>query len=117
MRWTILILALPVLQAQVPGKSVNELKAFFASHCVKCHGLDGSAHNAEGKPLAGLDFTDASRMAKESDAMMVKTIRKGIFFGVVMHPFKNRLTEADARLLVTEILRKAEKGKVIAPGQ
>jgi hypothetical protein len=34
-----------------------------------------------------MDFTDAPKMAKESDAMMAKTIRKGIFFGIVMPPF------------------------------
>jgi len=56
-------------------------------------------------------------MARERDAMMAKTIRKGIFFGVVMHPFKKRISDAEALVLVQEILRKAEKGKVIAPGE
>ena len=34
---------------------------------------------------------------------------------VVMHPFKRRVTEAEALSLVQEVLRKAEKDKVIAP--
>ena len=33
------------LGAQTPTKSVDELRAFFAENCVKCHGSDGSAHD------------------------------------------------------------------------
>ena len=123
MRWTILIpvlMFLPglgALHAQAPVKTVNALKAFFATSCVKCHGLDGSALGAEGKKLGGFDFTDAKKAVKETDADMVKTIRKGLFFGITMPSFKDQLTEADALLLVQEVLRKAEKGKVIAPSE
>ena len=115
MRWTIPILALPlVLLAQAPPRSVQELKAFYAANCAKCHGADGSGKAADGKQLGGMDFTDGKAMAKHSDARMVKAIRKGIFFGVVMHPFKTRISEQEATLLVQEVLRKAEKGKVIS---
>lgn len=103
------------LGAQTPTKSVDELRAFFAENCVKCHGSDGSAHDANGKKLRGFDFTDAKAAAKESDADMVKTIRKGIFFGLVMPSFKKQLTEEDAGRLVKDVLRKAEKGKPIKP--
>ena len=103
------------LGAQAPLKSVDELRTFFAQNCVKCHGPDGSAHSAEGKKLGGFDFTDAKKAAKETDADMEKTIRKGIFFGFVMPSFKDRLTEADRALMVKEVLRKAEKGKAIVP--
>ncbi|WP_243320363.1 c-type cytochrome [Geothrix sp. SG200] len=118
MRVGVMILALLIpigLAAQAPMKSVDELRAFFAENCVKCHGPDGSAHSAEGKKLGGFDFTDAKKAAKETDADMIKTIRKGIFFGLVMPSFKAKLTEDDAALLVKEVLRKAEKGKAIAP--
>lgn len=102
-------------QAPAPSRTVPELRAFFAQHCVKCHGADGSARSPEGKKLGGFDFTDAAKLAKESDADLVKTIRKGIFFGLVMPSFKKDLTEAEAELLAREILRKAEKGKAVAP--
>jgi mono/diheme cytochrome c family protein len=117
MRWMILVPALSLLplQAQAPAKSLPELKAFFAANCVKCHGPDGSAHAPDGKKLGGFDFTDAKAAAKDSDADMVKTIRKGILFGMVMPSFKDRLSEEEMQLLVKEVLRKAEKGKAIAP--
>lgn len=102
------------LQAGEATKSLAELRAFYAANCVKCHGADGSA-SADGKKLGGRDFTDAAKNAKQTDAEMAKTIRKGIFFGTVMPAFKDRLSEEDALLLVKEIVRKAEKGKVIAP--
>ena len=109
------LLVLPGLRAQAPTKSLSELKAFFAANCVKCHGADGSALGPEGKKLGGFDFTNAKEAAKESDADMAKTIRKGLLFGIKMPSFKDRLTEADIQFLVKEVLRKAEKGKVIAP--
>jgi mono/diheme cytochrome c family protein len=118
MRWMILIPVLlvhPGLRAQASNKTVNELKAFFVANCVKCHGLDGSALSPEGKKLGGFDFTDAKEAAKESDADMAKTIRKGIFFGIKMPSFKDRLTDDDIQVMVKEVVRKAEKGKVIAP--
>lgn len=122
MRRTILILNLVMqpqllLCAEAQARPLKELKGFYVANCAKCHGADGSARSPQGKHLPGTDFTDNLNMAKKSDAMMVKTIRKGIFFGVVMHPFKKRITEAEALVLVQEVLRKAEKGKVIAPGE
>lgn len=102
------------LQAESPTKTLLDLKTFFAANCVKCHGTDGSA-TADGKKLGGRDFTDPAKNAKQTDAEMAKTIRKGIFFGTVMPAFKDRLSEEDALLLVKEIVRKAERGKVIAP--
>lgn len=111
------LLLLPSLRAQAPTKSLNQLKAFFAANCVKCHGPDGSAHAPDGKKLGGFDFTDPVKAAKESDADMVKTIRKGLLFGIRMPAFQDRLTDDDIQRLVKEILRKAEKGKVIAPSE
>ena len=118
MRWMILIpalLLLPSLRAQAPAKSLSELRAFFVANCVKCHGTDGSALSPDGKKLGGFDFTNVKEAAKESDDDMAKTIRKGLLFGIRMPSFKDRLTEDDIQLLVKEVLRKAEKGKVIAP--
>ncbi|WP_291270902.1 cytochrome c [Geothrix sp.] len=110
----LLAIGLRAAESPQPARTVTELRAFFAQNCVKCHGPDGSARNAEGKKLGGFDFTDAKKVAGETDADMVKTIRKGIFFGRVMPSFKDQLTEADMALLVKEVLRKAEKGKAIA---
>jgi mono/diheme cytochrome c family protein len=118
MRWSSLIPVLCIqaaLLAQAPARSLNELQAFFAANCVKCHGPDGSARSAEGKKLGGQDFTDSERMAREKDASLARTIRKGIFFGTVMPAFKEQLSEAEALVMVKEVVRRAEKGKVIAP--
>lgn len=105
------------------GKTVNELKAFFQEHCVRCHGLDGSAKSPEGKRLAGRDFTQSAQHFREisgpaSDREIrayIRTIQKGILFGYTMPPWKDLLSLEDSTLMVREILLKAEAGKAIAP--
>lgn len=102
------------LLAQAPAKSVDDLRTFFQQNCAKCHGADGSATAPDGKKLRGFDFTDAAKLGDQSDAKMARTIRKGILFGWIMPAFKDQLSEADAELMVKEVLRKAQKGKPIA---
>lgn len=100
---------------EAPARDVEQLKAFYVEKCARCHGADGSARDAEGKKLKGRDLTDAKDMKGEKDASLEKSIRKGIFFGKAMPAFGKELSDAEIHLLLTEIVRKAEKGKVIAP--
>lgn len=110
---SMLVLAgLPALAAQEPPK--KDLRAFFAINCSVCHGADGSARGADGSKLKGQDFTDAKDMKGFTDAELAKTIRKGKIFGR-MPSFKDRLSEAEIMELVQQVVRKAEKGKAIAP--
>jgi mono/diheme cytochrome c family protein len=122
------VLATLASGAQVPEvktKSIQELKAFFKENCTRCHGLDGSARAADGKRLGGLDFTKAahdfrnlSSPASEREIRtMIRTIRKGIFFGHTMPAWKDQLSQEDATLMVRDILLKAELGKAIEPDQ
>ncbi len=106
----LLLFYLPGLSAQDPPK--KDLRAFFASNCVVCHGPDGSARGADGSRLKGQDFTNAKEMKDFTDAELAKTIRKGKLFGR-MPSFKGRLSEAEIMELVQQIVRKAEKGKAI----
>lgn len=121
----LLALALP-LAAQAPStsaKPIQELKAFYQQNCTRCHGEDGAARGVEGKKLGGLDFTKATEDFRKlsgpsSDReirAMARTIRKGIFFGLTMPAWKDQLSEADAELMVREILLQASPGKVIKP--
>ncbi len=101
-------------EAPKPARTVDELKAFYVQNCARCHGPDGSARDATGKKLGGRDFTNP-KDNREPDPAMAKTIRKGIFFGKVMPSFKEQLSEEEALTIIREIVRKAEKGKLIAP--
>lgn len=92
----------------------KDLRAFFAINCTVCHGPDGSARGANGSRLKGQDFTDAKEMKDFTDAELAKTIRKGKIFGR-MPSFKDRLSEAEIMELVQQVVRKVQKGKVIAP--
>lgn len=93
----------------------KDMRAFYQYHCAGCHGVDGAARNPAGKSLRGQDFTDARWQKGTGDAAMVKTIRKGLFFGWAMPAFKDQLTDEEAQRLVTEVIRQAVKGKPIEP--
>jgi len=99
-----------------PPRDTAALRVFFGGSCVRCHGADGSGRDSDGKRLKGADFTDVKAMGKEKDAALAKTILKGLFFGLEMPAFSSQLSEEEALRLVQEIIRKAEKGKAIAPG-
>jgi len=102
----------PALAQNPNGK---DLKEFYQQNCARCHGPDGSAVGADGKKLKGQDFTDQDWQRKTGDEKMVKTILKGKFFGLAMPKFKNALTEEEAHLIVTDIIRKSKKGQIIEP--
>lgn len=109
-----LLAGLPSLMAQDAPK--KDLRAFFAVNCSVCHGADGSARGADGSRLKGQDFTDAKDMKGFTDTDLAKTIRKGKWFGR-MPSFKDRLSEAEIMEMVQQVVRKAEKGKAIAPAK
>jgi mono/diheme cytochrome c family protein len=88
---------------------------FYQANCVRCHGTDGSATGSDGKRLKGEDFTDQKWQKETGDDKMIKIILNGKFFGLAMPAFKEIITRDDAQVIVTEIIRKSEKGKTITP--
>lgn len=120
---TLVVLPVAAEAPALPPKSVPELKAFFQQNCTRCHGLDGSAKSPEGKRLGGLDFTRAAQdfrtlsgpASEREIRTMIRTIRRGIFFGRSMPSWKDQLSLEDATIMVKEILLKAEAGRAIEP--
>lgn len=112
---TMIFLIFCSLPVHAEDMKVSKIKSFYQNNCVKCHGADGSATGEDGKKLKGEDFTDQKWRDDTKDEKMTKTIMKGIFFGLAMPSFKDQLTQEEAQLIVTEIIRKSEKGKIIAP--
>ncbi len=108
-----LLLAAWITPAQAQEPAGKDLRLFYSQHCAGCHGADGAAQGAAGKKLKGQDLTDPAWRKGTSDEKMVKVIQKGIFFGLAMPSFKKDLTSTETQRLVTEVIRKSEKGKVI----
>jgi mono/diheme cytochrome c family protein len=111
----IMFFSLFILPSHAQDKKLRDVKKFYQNHCVKCHGADGSATGEDGKRLKGEDFTDQKWLSDTKDEEMINTIMKGKFFGMAMPAFKDKLTQEEAQLVVTEIIRKSKKGKIIAP--
>jgi len=111
-------IAAPGLLAQgvEPTKSEQELRAFYLRSCSRCHGVDGSARASDGRKLKGRDFTSERGLRGESNEALVKTIRRGIYFGLAMPSFKKELSDEEALILVRDILRKVRKGEPVLPG-
>ena len=114
----LLLGTLPLFGGDPPRlpRDTEALRTFYAENCVRCHAPDGSAAGPDGKRLKGANFTDAKAMEREKDASLAKVILKGKLFGMEMPSFKDKLTEDEALRMVKDILRKAERGKAIAPG-
>jgi mono/diheme cytochrome c family protein len=110
-----LLLAVGTAPALAQSPEGKDLRGFYMQHCAVCHGPDGSAVDAEGKRLKGRDFTNQEWQRGARDEQMVKIILKGKFFGLAMPAFKDALTPQEAQQMVTEIIRKSQKGQVIAP--
>jgi len=102
----------PLLAQELAGK---DLGAFYQQNCARCHGTDGSAVDEKGKKLSGRNLTDSNWQRETKDKKMIKTILEGKFFGLAMPAYKKDLTESEVQQMVSEIIRKSKKGKIIAP--
>ena len=67
------------MSASTSRADMAEAKTNFDTFCAKCHGADGKGTGSGAATLATKprDFTDCTRMAKESDDMLFKVIKEG----------------------------------------
>ena len=97
------------LSAGDPAKDLpkfqGDLQKYWMDACARCHGVNGNGRDNNGKPLpdAGFDFTDSRKANKKRDSDWVKVTMQG---KDKMPAFKDKMTEADAQKMLTEIVRK-----------
>lgn len=107
MRLLALLVAAPLLaQGPAPAPAFNA-QAFFLKSCAGCHGQDGSATRPDGTKGRAADLTDAGWQKANTDAAIQNSILNGKGH---MPAFKSRISEADALTLVTDVVRKLQKG-------
>ncbi len=94
-------LLLVILQTSLSAQ-VRDLKAFYRERCAACHGLDGSGRGPGGVRLGGRNLADPRWQARQEDAALAASIRKGLG---AMPGFGRQLTEPEARRLVAEVVR------------
>jgi mono/diheme cytochrome c family protein len=73
----------------------------FAELCQRCHGADGKGRQGKNDNLP--DFTRRAWQARRTDAQLLASILNGTKGG--MPPFRQRLSEAQAKELVAHIRR------------
>ncbi|WLT30483.1 cytochrome c [Geothrix sp. PMB-07] len=86
---------------------VRDLKAFFQERCAVCHGPEGTGRGPGGARLGGRNLTDARWFAKQDEKDLAASILKG---RGAMPGFRRHLDEAEARRLVTEVIRPMGRG-------
>jgi mono/diheme cytochrome c family protein len=79
--------------------------ANWSQHCASCHGKDGSGATTMGKKLGVKDYRDAKVQSAFSDAELEKAIKDGVKESgkEKMKPFKDKLSDADVKALVSYI--------------
>ena len=117
MRLLALLVAAPML-AQTPAPSAPAApafspQAFFLKSCAGCHGQDGSATRPDGTKGRAADLTDAGWQKANTDAAIQNSILNGKGH---MPAFKGRISESDALTLVTDVVRKLQKGTAVKAG-
>jgi len=92
-------------QAKDLPKFDGNFQKYWTDACARCHGANGNGRDNNGKPLpdAGFDFTDSRKANKKKDSDWVKVTMVG---KDKMPAFKDKMTEADAQKMITDIVRK-----------
>ncbi|HXC16549.1 MAG TPA: c-type cytochrome [Holophagaceae bacterium] len=110
MRLLAFLLAAPLL-AQTPAPSAPapafNAQGYFLATCANCHGQDGSATRPDGKKGRATDLTDAVWQKANKDSDIANTIYNGKGH---MPAFKTRISEAEVMVIVTDVVRKLQKG-------
>jgi mono/diheme cytochrome c family protein/uncharacterized membrane protein len=86
------------------GESTSDGRAaqqHFRRACAKCHDADGTGRQSRERMADIPDFTDSRWQAQRNDAQLLRSILEGK--GEDMPPFRGKLTEEQARALVTEV--------------
>ncbi len=105
----VLLLGAASLHAGDPAKDLpkfdGDIHKYWANACARCHGVNGDGRDTSGSPLpdAGFDFTDSRKANRKKDSEWLKVTMNG---KDKMPAFKDKMSEADAQRMITEILRK-----------
>jgi len=103
-----LVLSASVLMAgdtkELP-KFDGNLQKYWSDACARCHGVNGNGRDNNGGQLpdAGFDFTDSRKANRKKDSDWLQITMNG---KDKMPAFKEKMAEADAQKMITEILRK-----------
>jgi len=103
----------PAAQTPAPAAPAFNAQTYFLATCAHCHGQDGSATRPDGSKGRATDLTDAAWQKANKDSDIAHTI----YYGKGHMPaFKTRISEADAMAIVTDVVRKLQKGTPVKGG-
>jgi mono/diheme cytochrome c family protein len=98
-----------------PKGAAREVGALYRRYCLRCHGADGKG---DPEANAGGDLPDFSRRAwqeRQTDAQLLASILDGKKEG--MPAFRSKMSEAEAKALVTHVRAFAPKKPADATGK
>ncbi|MDR4504248.1 MAG: c-type cytochrome [Candidatus Scalindua sp.] len=108
------VIVVIVLQAAIGYFAVPEITAdeidaqtLYKNHCITCHGEDGKGKTDLGEGLGARDFTDKEFQDSITDEQIIEQITNGT--EEKMFPFKEKLTVAEIKSLVSVVRAFGEK--------
>lgn len=94
-------IALLLASLALPGADQPSRK-IWERQCTLCHAEDGSGKGPGGRKLPGPSLADPKLQSERTDDALAKAIMEG---RAGMPGFRGKLTEAEIRSLVTEVIR------------
>jgi mono/diheme cytochrome c family protein/uncharacterized membrane protein len=91
----------PPIQGAAASVETRAGSRLFRQHCVRCHGVDGTAERARARLPRIPDFTDAGWQHRRTDARLLASILDGK--GATMPAFRGKIDEDGARDILTQV--------------
>ena len=93
------------------GAMADDGQTVFNGKCAICHGKDGKGQTKMGGKLGIKDLSDATYMAKFTDAQLLKTLKEGIKDGdkTKMKAYDTILSEDEIKAVIAYVRTLAKK--------
>jgi cytochrome c553 len=102
---TKLIITMTAILGIAAASQAADVSANWETHCLKCHGKDGTGNTKMGKQAGVKNYTDPKVQAEINDEKAVKIIKEGIVEKgkKKMDPYGDKLNDEEIKALIAHM--------------